>query len=502
MPPIAHRMLLGWINDVSSQPRAGKRWPIIDVDEQLVRDYAEFFATAAEWGYTGITIWGLYVDHSWPVDLPTCITPQRRRMIDAILGEARRRGIAVYSGLGVYGWGFEGVIRAHPETARDEGRWAWGGLRSDNGKVMCYHSPAARDWMRRVIDFAAGEMGVDGFGFQSADLGRCYCSQCRQLGDMEYHARVNDEAAQYVRSRWPGKKVSVSGWGMSFDKDEDLPHLQQMGRGLDFMTDVQDQALRRGREYRRGLARALPCAFGSLGGAVVVPPQRWARDRWFLPHARLTGQSIRQLAEDGGAAFEFFVGPLANPQYDLMTRFVGRMLTRPEESVEQALGSAVEAVLAPGTLAARDAVVQWLLDAETAYFSRAGDVSGELDFEPLECVEAGAPVYLDRLKAPPTGGAPANSASADSPSAGAPSAGAPSAPGSPSAASPLPEPSPANVPLADYARDVTRLAKRFQPLAAECRSREKAALIARCLDNVLKDIRWRQDNPRPEKPKA
>jgi len=99
MPAFRHRMLLDWINDVSSQLRAGKRWPIIDVDEQVVRDYAELFAVARDWGYNGITIWGLYVDHAWPVDLTSCITPQRRKLIDAILAEADRCGIPVYSGL-------------------------------------------------------------------------------------------------------------------------------------------------------------------------------------------------------------------------------------------------------------------------------------------------------------------------------------------------------------------------------------------------------------------
>ena len=450
MSQFRHRMLLGWINDVSSRPRAGKRWPIIDVDEQLVRDYAELFAVAGDWGFNGITIWGLYVNHSWPVDLHSCMTPQRRGIVDAILEEGRRHGMAVYSGLGVYSWGFEEIIRAHPDVARDEGRMAWGAFCPDNGKVMCYHSPAAREWMHRVIDFAAQEMDIDGFGMQSADLGRCFCSRCRQLGDMEYHARVNEETALYVHSRWPDKKVSVSGWGMSFDKDEDIRHLQRMGRHLAYMTDVRDQALQRGGEYRRRLIGALPCAFGSLGGTVVVPPQRWQRDRWFLPHARLTGQNIRQLNLDGGRAFEFFVGPPANPQHDLMTRFVGRMLTHPTETVEQALGSAVEDVLAPQAAASRDRLVQWLLAVEQAYFGRVEKIQGELDFEPLQCVEAGEPVYLDRLGAS----------------------------------------------LKDYQRDIEKLQGELQTLIGQCRKQGNVALIGRCLNNVLEDVRRMRKCPK------
>jgi hypothetical protein len=33
-----YRLLLGWINDNSNRPLAGKRWPITDIDEQTVND--------------------------------------------------------------------------------------------------------------------------------------------------------------------------------------------------------------------------------------------------------------------------------------------------------------------------------------------------------------------------------------------------------------------------------------------------------------------------------
>lgn len=441
-------MLLDWINDVSSSPRKGKRWPIIDADEQTLRDYTDLFRVARDWGYNGITIWGLYVDHAWPVDLESCITPQRRRIIDAILEEGRRQGIAVYSGLGVYTWGFEEIIRAHPEVARNEGRWCWGRFVESNGVAMCYHQPAAREWMRRIIDFAVKKIGVAGLGFQSADQGRCYCSQCKQLGHMQYHALVNAEAAAYVRRHHPHVKLSVSGWGMNFNEEADFPYLKEMAQHLDFITDVSDQAADKGGDFRRKLVQYLPCAFGSLGGAVVVPPQRWERDRWFLPHAQLTGSNIRHLALDGGRAFEFFAGPMNNPQYDIMTRCVGRLLTHPDDAVERALGLAVEDVLVPETSAVRDSLVQWLLDVERAYFSHIAPVRGQLDFEPLVGDHAGPPVYLDRL----------------------------------------------GDKLAAFAVEMTRLQQQFQLLSRQCRQKEKASLIDRCLTNIQKDVAWRVAN--------
>jgi hypothetical protein len=435
-------MLLCWINDVSSRPVAGKRWPIIDVDEQTLSDYAGLFRTAAAWGFNGITIWGLYVDHAWPVDLADAATPQRRKIIDKLIASAHANGIRVFTGLGVYGWGFEEIIRRHPEVARDEGRMVWGRFRPENGKVMCYQSPHAREWMHRIIDFAAERMGVDGFGLQSADQGRCYCRDCRLMSDMEHHALLNDEAASYIRKRWPDKGISVSGWGMRFDRDEDWPHLRAMGRHLDYMTDVQDQSAARGEDYRRKLISQLDCDFGSLGRVVVTPPQRWARDRWFLPHALLTGENIRRLAADGGRAFELFAGPLNNPQYAIMTRFVGRMLAAPDETVAAALAAAVDDVLAPAP-GALDEIVQWMRRAEEAYFNRAGELKGEFDFEPLEGVQAGEPIYLSRL-----GDA-----------------------------------------LPDYARDLDVLREQFAQLAGECRDREEAQLVLRCLDDARNDAR-------------
>lgn len=266
---------------------------------------------------------------------------------------------------------------------------------------------------------------------------------------MEYHALVNAEAAQYTRERWRHVKLSVSGWGMNFEKEDDWPYLRKMGEHLNFMTDVLDQARDRGSKYRRRLIASLPCAFGSLGGAVVVPPQRWARDRWFLPHARLTGENIRGLAADGGGAFEFFAGPLVNPQYDLMTRCVGRLLTHPEESVETALGLAVDDVLVPRTAGVRDGIVRWLLDVEASYFGRVTAVRGELDFEPLAGVDAGPPTYLDRLGAS----------------------------------------------LAEFGADMLRLQQTFQPLMRECGQLARAAVIDCCLTNVQGDVRWRLEHP-------
>ena len=440
--PFQHRYLLGWVNDNSSRARAGQRWPMVEIDETTVADYETFFQVARDCGYNGITLWGLFATHAWAVPLEKSVTSERKRQVERILAAAGRTGIKVLYGLGVYSWGFEEIIRYDPTTARNEGRMAWGTFQPDNGVAMCYQSPSARQWMRAIVDLCVREAGTQGFGFQSGDLGRCYCQECRRLSDTEYHTRVIGETAAYVRDRHPGQILGLSAWGV--DLGGGAASLTEIGRHLDFLTDVTDQSARRGGHYRRALAAALPCALGSLGGAVVVPPQRWARDRWFLPHPAMAARSIRSLHADGGRAFEFFMGPLANPQFNLMIRFVGLLLTDPTQTCEQALAHVLEDLCAPDDPRTRAALVQWVLAAETAYFSRAGDVSsGEFDFEPLKGETAGAAIYLTRL--------PAQA-------------------------------------LADYAADLRRLAGELPALEARCHRPAELGLIRRCLANVLADI--------------
>ena len=437
-----HRLLLGWINDNSNRPLAGKRWPITEIDEQTVKDYRSFLRTARDYGYNGITLWGLYASHAWTVPLENSLTPGRRRLIDRILNDAAKMGIKVLYGLGVYSWGFEDIIKHDPTTARNEGRMVWGSFQPDNGVAMCYHSESARRWMREIVDLCVKEAGTQGFGFQSGDLGRCYCTQCRRMSDIEYHSRVINEIAEYIKRQHPDQILGMSAWGVDLGGGAET--LLEMTTHLDFLSDVTDQSARKGRDYRRSLASSLPCALGSLGGAVIVPPQRWPRDRWFMPHAEMTAKSIRSLHEDGGRAFEFFMGPVANPQFNIMIRYVGLLLSNPEQSCEQALSQVVEDICRPANGGATARIVQWLIDVERAYMSRVGDISvGEFDFEPLKGETAGEPIYLTRL--------------------------------SPEA-------------LEAYGSELRRLSMQLPELGAQCQSPTELHRIRRCVGNVLRDV--------------
>src|SRR5262249_44734246 len=154
------------------------------------------------------------------------VPPERRERVRRLIGAGHRRGIRVLAGLGVYSWGYEAIIRAHPE------------LSAGNPRALCASNPDAWVWQQRVTDWTFEQADVDGVSLQSADQGRCPCGRCARWGDLEYHARLNARVTAYVKGRWPGKVVGVNTWGVSTEDPADLPHLLEMARGSDFLIDV------------------------------------------------------------------------------------------------------------------------------------------------------------------------------------------------------------------------------------------------------------------------
>lgn len=435
-------MLLGWVNDICPHALEGKPWPDISIDQDTVTNYKAYFQEAKDAGFNAFTLWGLYSSHAWPVPLNSPEIQRRRKFVDAILEEAHKQGITALFGIGVYSWGFDEIIKHDPTCARNEGRMVYGSIVPDNGVAMCYHEPSARAWMQRIIDFCVKDLGAKGFGFQPADLGRCYCHECKLLSDIEYYTRVTNETAAYAKSLDKNLILGLSGWGVEIDGP--FESTVKLSQNLDFVTDVSDQSAAKGRTFRKELSAKLPCSLGSLGGPVIVPPQRWNRDRWFFPHANLTGTNIRELAEDGGSAFEFFVGPLNNPQGKLMLHFVGEQLQHPEAPIETSLGRVVDKLLKPKNTQTKSEIVAWLLAVEMAFIKGAGKLpGGEFDFEPLKTEYAGPPIYLDRLKGQS---------------------------------------------LQRYRDDLSRLRLSLPGMAAGCREPELLNQIAECLPNVMMDI--------------
>jgi hypothetical protein len=377
-----YRVTDGWLRDLASEPTPTDPWPCIRWDDALARDQRRFLDTQAKLDIDCNVVWGLFIDRSWPLDFAQVISDERAGRVKEFVAAAHQRNVRVLSGLGVYSWGFEEIIRRVPEVA--------GG----STQAMCLHQPAAWDWMRRVLDFVIEpRWGLDGVSMQSADQGRCPCDKCSRMTAMEYHEEALVRTADYIRRARPDWIIGQAAWGLAVDATEDIASLVRISEHVDYMVEVQERTARAGR--RAEIISQLKCAFGSVGGVFLEPPQHWDRLRWFLPCGLSSANALQNLWRDGGSACEYFYRPLANPGEEVSWRTGAAILSQPHTPPEIALRNAIAAVYAPQA-DALEILFNAYARAENAYFSRAafrlGD--GSLSLEPLVSSQVGAPVYL------------------------------------------------------------------------------------------------------------
>ena len=380
-----HRAYLGWITDLDSRPDVHAPWPSMRLDAALLEDYGRTFAAMKRLGYSEIVIWGFYVSRSWPLDIASAVPGDRGVLVGKLIDAAHEHGIRVYTGLGVYSWGFEEIIRANPELSRG------------NPQAMCASQPQSWEWMRKVIDFAMTRFPVDGASLQSADQGRCKCSQCQRWSDSEYHARLDIHVSEYIRARWPGKTIGVSGWGMRLDEAASLPALVDLSRHIDYLIDVRDSAGSVGSSWRERLTRELVCSFGTLGGPQVEPPQHLVRNGWFLPTVRRGSEHIAKLYAEGGRACEYFFHILENPGDEISFWMAGKMLSNPAIPWQKHLAASIEELYRPSRRSATDALAEIFIRAEDAYLRYQPSLrSGTISIEPLVEDHPGPPVYITK----------------------------------------------------------------------------------------------------------
>jgi hypothetical protein len=427
-----HRGYLGWITDLATEPDANAVWPSMRLNERLLNDYRETFGLMRQIGFNEISVWGLYVSRAWPVDIRSAVSSARGVLVEKLITSAHEHGIRVYSGLGVYSWGFEEIIRANPKLSRG------------NPQAMCASEPASWAWMQKVTDFVLERFQIDGVSMQSADQGRCRCDQCRAFTDAEYHALLNVRVADYIRSRWPKKMVAVNSWGMKFEEPASLPSLVKISQKVDYLIDVHDTSRKLDLGYRRKVIQSLKCAFGTLGGPQVEPPQHWQRDKWFLPTLKRVGTHLQALSAEGGRACEFFFHILANPGDELSFWLAGKTLSDPATPWQKHLEHSAESLYSVSKSSTRDALIGLFLDAEEAYFKhRPEGFCGTISMEPLVSDSPGPPIYLKPLTPTQRG---------------------------------------------EYAKDLKRLKDEAQKLSPELRDKTRIDKIARCLENTLVDL--------------
>ena len=355
------------------------------LDASLIEDYRRTFAAMKRLGYNAIVIWGFYVSRSWPLDIATAVPRERGALVSKLIDAAHEQGIRVCTGLGVYSWGFEEIIRANSRLSRG------------NPKAMCASQPESWDWMRKVTDFAMTRFPVDGASLQSADQGRCNCDQCRQWTDTEYHTRLDIRVSEYIRAHWPRKTIGVSGWGMRFDDAASLPALVELSRRIDYLIDVPDSTRQRDPSGRRKLIGQLECGFGTLGGPQVEPPQHLARDRWFLPTVRHDGEHLSELYAEGGRACEYFFHILENPGDEISFWVAGKTLSAPDVPWHEHLAGSIEELYRTSRRSTTGALAEVFVRAEDGYLRYLPRLhSGTISIEPLVEDHPGPPVYITK----------------------------------------------------------------------------------------------------------
>lgn len=381
-----YRGYLGWITDLATFADTYAKWPSMRLDEPLLKDYRETFTMMKQLGFENLCIWGLYVSRAWPVDISSAVTPERGKLVNKLISDARAKGIRIVPGLGVYSWGFDEILKANPHLRK-----------TANQNAMCGSEEESWEWMRKVIDYVFTRFPIDGVSMQSADQGRCTCDKCKRYSGAEYHVMLNIRCAKYIHSRWPGKVVAVSGWGMRFEDPESLPHLVELSQNIDYLIDVHDSSRQRGPALRAKLISSLKCAFGTIGGPQVEPPQHWARDRWFLPTARGAATHLESLYKEGGRACEWFYHILANPGCEISTWVVGKTLAEPGTSWRKHLASSVEQIYRVRNTSLRDGLSEAFIAAEDAYMRYLPpNFCGTISMEPLVSSKPGDPVYTSK----------------------------------------------------------------------------------------------------------
>jgi len=96
---------------------------------------------------------------------------------------------------------------------------AWGTFQPDNGVAMCYHSESARQWMRDIVDLCVKEVARKALASSPA-IWALLLHAMRRLSDTEYHSRVIDETAEYIKLQHPKQILGLSAWGVDLAPEQ------------------------------------------------------------------------------------------------------------------------------------------------------------------------------------------------------------------------------------------------------------------------------------------
>lgn len=351
-----------WLNDSREKPIVDEDWPSIRIDADTLDSFDRTTAFLHDAGYNYLDVFGLITNHSWTDDIASTVDDTRMAQIRCAIDIAHKNGLKLIYGLGVYSWGFDGIIERNPA------------VRGTSAQAMCASAPESDRFMQRVIDYLCANFEIDGFHLEAADQGRCECDRCRRYAsDIDYYNAINARTARYIRSRWPDKLllVNTSGylaWGDRFTQAQ-LNQVRELGRDIDVFIDVGSHGPFVDASDRPEFIRSFPAAFGSSGGFWIYPPQRWARTRWFIPHHNDTCRALKTLHDMGGKSCELFLSPLNNPAAEITTLCGGLYLNHPDWDAHTILRSAIDTLYHPKDEMQRERLIQIFDGAEALFFA-------------------------------------------------------------------------------------------------------------------------------------
>jgi hypothetical protein len=356
-----------WMNDTRTSPLPFASWPVDAFDDVTVQSLIDTFELNEQFGYNIYDIFGLFSTWGWPVNIVSAATPERAARVQKVLKAAHRRNIRVICGMGIYSWGFDEIIKAHPEVTSPNQQYP-------NEHVMCASKEASWEWQKKIVDFMM-TWEIDGFHLEAADLGRCTCPECmtKWPRNPAYFCDITARTARYIREKMPEAyimltTISWADWNVGF-LEEDRAALAAISDTVDCAFDQGHHACYIRPPARKPFIEELKCRFGTSGGLWVYPTCTWDRLQWFLPYPRQTGTHMKELYADGGRGMLYYQGPPNNPGVEINIAFGGELMMHPEKSIEENLGAVLEVLYKPKTPAALDALVALVLAAEDAYFN-------------------------------------------------------------------------------------------------------------------------------------
>jgi len=357
-----HRIAFGvWLNDFRSVPIVDEAWPSVLIDQQTISDFQNTMKFLNIAGYTHIDLFGLITNRDWPMNIESVLTSERKGQVEQLNHIIHSNNLELIYGLGVYSWGFDTIIREDPE------------VRGTNPSALCGSSEKSRELMERVINFVGNNFAVDGYHLEAADQGRCRCKKCGQEDDVSYYNRLNAQTAAYIRKQWPQKKllVNTSGylpWG-DWMNEQERQSVLDLGETIDIFIDGGNHGQYIHENERTVFIDRLSCDYGTSGGFWIYPPQRFDRNRWFLPYINRSVNHLHDLYRDGGRSCELYLGPLNNPSTEMNLFCLGHFLQDVDQNPSDLIEEGIEVLYHIDNPVQRRNLVELFQSAEAAFFN-------------------------------------------------------------------------------------------------------------------------------------